>query len=78
MSAGLRSDIFAADGCVRANIRTQLYRVTFAPKCEHVITTKAVIERRAQSAEAAAEYCRTFLRLPQMDVVSVEEVTPDA
>jgi hypothetical protein len=66
--------IFEDDGCVRANIRTQNYRVTYAPKCQHTKIRAAQITIQAESAEDALAYCAKWLRLPQMTPATANAV----
>lgn len=67
--------LFAADGCIQPNTRTQTYLVTFAPNCGHTKIRGAQIAISAQSPEDARHYADTWLKLPQTHVTDVHEVT---
>jgi hypothetical protein len=77
-ASGLRSDMFAEDGCVKPNIPTRPYRVILAPKCEHTHILGAAIDVRGTSAEEAKSYVEKWLNIPQNHVHRVYEITPDS
>ncbi len=63
----------AADGCLRPNVPTVPYRLTFGPKCPHgKIIAVVVVIRAAGMAEARA-YAESLV-LPDSDLVEVAPV----
>jgi hypothetical protein len=72
----MTSNLFAPDGCVIPNIRTELYAVTMEAKCEHTKIRQAVIIMDAISESAAWNFAATYLRMPQTEIVSVIKVEP--
>lgn len=64
--------LFAADGCVRGNIRTTDYAVFTQAECEHVKVRGAVFIVAAQTADDAARHVAEWLRVPQNHVVHVQ------
>lgn len=52
--------LFAEDGCVAPNIRTQDYKLTFTAKCEHGKVRSAEIVISAPTADDALEYVRNL------------------
>lgn len=52
--------LFAEDGCVIPNIRTQDYRLTFTAKCEHAKVRSAEIVISAATADDALEFVRNL------------------
>lgn len=68
--------LFAPDGCVRGNIATQVYRLTFAPKCEHDKIRGATVDIRAESEQDARRYAGDWLRLGVLRRVVVTSIEP--
>ena len=66
------ADLFHADGCVKANIRTQRFKALFAAKCGHCKVQQAEFILDAPSPEDAAQYARDHLCPPRMELVHVE------
>jgi hypothetical protein len=67
------SKLFAEDGSLIPNIRTQNYRITFSPGRTHTKIKSAEIVIAAESAEAAARYAADSLKLPMMQVTGVHD-----
>jgi hypothetical protein len=64
--------LFAADGCVKPNIRTHNYDVTLAGNCEHATIIQATIRVKATDAHLARRFVERWLKLPQTHVTKVE------
>jgi hypothetical protein len=69
------SGMFHDDGCVRANVSTRPYQITYEPFCEHTKIRSVVIVVNAESEESAMYYARESLRLPQTRPVLVQEMS---
>jgi hypothetical protein len=54
--------LFADDGCVIPNVRTQDYRLTFTAKCEHGKIRSAAIIISAPSETDALQFAATWLQ----------------
>jgi hypothetical protein len=54
--------LFAEDGCVTPNVRTQDYRLTFTAKCEHGKVRYAEIVISAPSEADALQFAATWLQ----------------
>jgi hypothetical protein len=63
--------MFAKDGCVVPNIRTQEYRVTLIAECGHPRLRKVELTVRAQSPEDAASYVLRGWNFPRTGLHSV-------
>jgi hypothetical protein len=66
------SDLFHADGCVKANISTKRYNVTVVGNCQHTRIRQALITLDAETAADAVTFVQTWLRIPQTYAASVE------
>ena len=70
----VHSDLFHEDGCVRANIRTQVYMVVLKPKCDHTKVRGGILMVRAESAAAVRQWVRQYLRIPQTEIEEVSRL----